>query len=580
MRKNVLFIDLSEYEYWIEEREDLLEYIGGVGAGIKLLGENLPKGADPLSEENVIVLATGLFTPAYPMASKTVALFKSPLNNNLGESHAGGRCATAIANAGYLAVVIKGKAEEPVYIVVDNDKVYFRDARAIWHVRDAIVVGRIIARREKGSGTRSVLRIGATGTNLVRFSCVTTETYRHFGRLGLGAVFGSKNLKALVIIGKGTFKPKDVKAYREVYKEIFKRITAWKEAKKYYTLGTAANIIPLNEIKALPTENLKRCSFEHAKNISGEAFAERVLGKRVACSHCPVACIHIGALRLEYGDEPYFYKTLMVGYDYELIYSLGSMLCIRSAEEVLRLIHAVEKYGLDAISTGVALAWATEALEKGILSKNDTIVELRFGDTESYLKAIEHLSLAKNDFYRELAKGVENVARLYSGEEFALSFGGNEMPGYCTGYGAYVGYLIGARHSHLDAGGYELDQKLAKEGKSLDYRQLVDKLIEKEVEKQLLSTLVVCFFARKIYSPELISRAFKPLGIELSEEELLDISKKIYIEKQKFKLREGFDPEKLRIPKRITETKTICGEIKEEYIRDALKYFKEKILDL
>ncbi len=580
MRTDVLFIDLSAYDYWVEDREDLLEYLGGTGAGIKLLQENLKKGAHPLSEENVIVLATGPFTPAYPMASKSVALFKSPLNNSLGESHAGGRCATAIANAGYLAIVLKGRAEEPVYVVVDNQRVYFRDARAIWQVRDALVVGRIIAAREKGRGVRSVLRIGAAGTNLVRFSCVTTETYRHFGRLGLGAVFGSKNLKALVVIGSGSFKPRDIRGYREVYGEIFSRITEWKEAKKYYTLGTAANVLPLNEMGALPTRNLRECSFEYASELSGEAFAERLLGRRIACSHCPVACIHIGVLRLEYGDEPYFYRTLMVGYDYELIYALGSMLGIKSPEEVLRLICAVEKYGLDAISTGVALAWATEAYERGIVSKDETKVELGFGNTESYLRAVEYLSLAEGEFYRELGRGVESAAMRYSGEEFALSFGGNEMPGYCTGYGAYVGYLIGSRHSHLDTGGYELDQKLLAQGRSLNWKELVDTLIQRETEKQLLSSLVVCFFARKIYSPEIVSRALSPLGIELKEDELIEISRKIYTEKQKFKKREGFNPENLRIPERIIHRKTIHGDINKEFIIKSLRYFNTLLLDV
>ena len=576
MRSRVLFINLSSYEHWSEDFE-VEEWLGGVGAGIRLLREHAGR-ADPLSEGNAVVLSTGQFTPAYPMASKCVGMFRSPLTGTLGESHAGGRVATSIANAGYLAVVILGRAEEPVYVVVENDRVHFRDARAIWRVRDSIVVGRIIAKREGGAGVRSVLRIGAAGCSMVRYACVNTETYRHFGRLGMGAVFGSKNLKALVISGRGSFTPERLSCYRRIYREIFTRITSWKEAKKYYTLGTAANVQPLNEMRSLPSLNLRQTHLEGAENISGEAFAERVLGRRVACSHCPVACIHIGALRVPYGDEPYFYKTLMVGYDYELIYSLGSMLGIRSAGEVLRLINQVERLGMDAISAGVALAWATEALERKLVSRRETIEELKFGRVEGYIKATEHLASGANDFYRALGMGVEHASRIYGGEEFALSFGGNEMPGYCTGYGAYIGYLIGSRHSHLDAGGYELDQKLAKEGRELPPEELVDTLVRREVEKQLLSTLVVCFFARSIYTPELVATAFEPLGMEVSPGELMQIAERIYAEKQRYRGELGFSMDRLRVPERALKQEALGRSLSREYVERALRYFAERYL--
>ena len=577
MRRQVLFINLSEYEHWTEEFE-VEEWLGGVGAAVRLMRKHVSSDTDPLGEKNAVVLSTGLFTPAYPMASKCVGMFRSPLTGTLGESHAGGRVAACIANAGYLAVVITGRAEEPVYVVVDNDRVHFRDARAIWSVRDSIVVGRIIAKREGGAGVRSVLRIGAAGSNLVRFACVNTETYRHFGRLGMGAVFGSKRLKALVVSGRGAFKPAKLSCYRRIYREIFSRITSWREAKKYYTLGTAANVQPLNEMRALPSLNLKSTSFDGAEGISGEAFAERVLGRRVACSHCPVACIHIGALRVPYGDEPYFYKTLMVGYDYELIYSLGSMLGIGSAEDVLRLINQVERLGMDAISTGVALAWATEALERGVISERQSLVRLRFGDAASYLRAIEHLASGTNEFYRDLGMGVEHASGVYGGREFALSFGGNEMPGYCTGYGAYIGYLIGSRHSHLDAGGYELDQKLAKEAERLSPEELVDRLVAREVEKQLLSTLVVCFFARSIYSPGLVAQAFEPLGLELTPEELMERAERIYAEKQRYRQELGFSAAELRVPERVMEREALGSRLSREYFERALEYFAGRYL--
>ncbi|MBO8181866.1 MAG: aldehyde ferredoxin oxidoreductase family protein [Archaeoglobus sp.] len=568
--KRILHIDLNEYSYHVEERE--MEF-GGVALATKLLSENIKGDADPLSEDNVIVFAVGPFTPAYPFASKTVALFKSPLTGNLGESHAGGRSATAIANAGYDAIVIKGKSTKPVYLVIENEKVHFRDARVIWGIEDSLITGRIIAEKEKGRGIRTIMRIGGAGERLVRYAGVMTETYRHFGRTGLGAVFGSKLLKALVVIGRGTKTPKDAKAYREVYKKIFDLATTSDAMKKYYLIGTPVNISPLNEFKALPTRNLEAAYFEKADEISGEKFAEFNLGRRIACNHCPTACIHIAALRIPYEDEPYFRKTIMISYDYELIYALGSMLGIADREALLKLIYRVELYGLDAMSTGVCLAWATEALKRGLISEKESLIKLEFGDAENYIKAIDNLYLQPNEFYQNLAKGVEVAASIYGGREFALAFGGNEMPGYHTGAGGYIGYLIGLRHSHLDNAGYSLDQKLKED---LEPEKLVDKLVEEESWRQILSSLVVCFFARGVYTPEVVVEAFKPLGIEISEDELKEEGKRIYMEKLKLKKKLGFDFSQLRIPERIFEVETFKGKIDREYIEKALNYYKEK----
>ncbi len=570
----VLKIDLSKYRYEIEDRKDLFEeWIGGTGVAVQLLKEEMDLRADPLSEENVIVFAIGPFTPAYPLASKTVAMFKSPLTGNLGESHAGGRTATAIANAGYGAIIIKGKSKKPVYIVVHNDKVYFRDARVIWGIADSLIVGRIIAENEKGRGIRTVMRIGGGGSNLVRYACVTTETYRHFGRLGLGAVFGSKNLKALVVVGRGSRKIPNRHKYKEIYEKILKLALESDAMKKYHLLGTAVNVNPLNELGALPTKNLKATKFEKAEEISGEALAEHNLGRRIACSHCPIACIHIAALRIPYETEPYFYKTIMISYDYEPIYALGSMLGIGSRDGLLKLIHKVEVYGLDAMSTGVCLAWATEALERGLITENETLVKLSFGDVDGYLRAIDYIVKQPNEFYKVLAQGVEKASEVYGGKEFALAFGKNEMPGYHVGHATHIGYLIGLRHSHLDNAGYSLDQKLKEIPPP---HEVVDKLVKEEAWRQVLSSLVVCFFARGVYKPEIVAEAFKALGYETSPEELKMKGEKIYREKLKLKIKMGFDPDSLRLPKRIFETECFQGRLSEEYIREALRYWKEK----
>ncbi|KYH36832.1 MAG: aldehyde:ferredoxin oxidoreductase [Candidatus Bathyarchaeota archaeon B24] len=575
----VLYIDLSKRRSWVEDRSELFsDRLGGVGVAIKLLEEELPKGADPLGPDNVIVFAVGPLTGLYPMASKTVALFKSPLTGNLGESHAGGRSAVAIRLTGYGAIVIKGASESPIYLAIHNGRVFFRDASGLWGVGSSLTVGRVIREREPGAGVRTIMRIGRAGERLVRYACVNTETYRHFGRLGLGAVFGSKKLKAVVISGKSSINVKDPASYRKVYDRIYEMATKTALMRKYHDIGTSMNVQPLNTIRGLPTRNLKEASFEEAHMISGENLAENYLGRRVACSHCPVACIHLAALREPYEDEPYFYKTTMISYDYELIYALGSMLGVSDPEGMLRLMNEVEVLGMDAISTGVVLAWMTEAYERGVISDDDTAgLKPRWGDWRVYLKAIRMIVEQPTEFYRDLAMGVAYAASKNGGEDYALAFGGNEMPGYHTGPAAHLGFLTGARHSHLDSAGYSLDQRLLKKGLKPSVEKVVDYLISEESWRQILSSLVVCYFARGIYRPEMVEEALKPVGYSLDVEALRKLGLEILRDKNRFKVREGFNPEKLKPPKRIYETPTPLGHVDEKLMEEAVKLFYERL---
>ncbi|RLE44946.1 aldehyde:ferredoxin oxidoreductase [Candidatus Woesearchaeota archaeon] len=575
--KRVLYVDLTHKKYWVEDRRDLFEkYIGGTGVAINLLFEEVPKNSDPLGPENAIIFAIGPFTATYPTGSKTVAMFKSPLTGNLGESHAGGRSAVAMRMAGYGAIVIKGKSDIPVWLSIQRDRVYFRDARAIWGMSSSLTVARIIRDNEPASGYRTIMRIGRAGERMVRYAGVITETYRHFGRLGLGAVFGSKKLKAVVISGERSIPVYNKQAYRKVYKEIFDAMVKSPLMKKYHDLGTPINVLRLDKIKALPTMNLKKTSFEYAKYLSGEYLAENFLGRRTSCTHCPVACIHLAALREPYEDEPYFYKTTFVGYDYEPIYSLGTMLGIKEPEGFLKLHDEVDRIGLDAMSAGVVLAWATEALERGIITTKETDgLELKWGDYETYIDALEKIVEQPNEFYSALARGVDYASKVYGGREFALSFGGNEMPGYHTGPAAHISFLIGSRHSHLDAAGYSLDQKTI--GKELTPEEIVEKLVTEERWRQILSSLVVCFFARGVYKPDMVIRAFEALGVETTEDELKKLGKEIHLLKYKYKFQEGFDLDNIHIPKRIFETVSPHGLIKEETVVKALKVFKDKI---
>jgi aldehyde:ferredoxin oxidoreductase len=573
----VLYVDLARRRFWADARPELFEEsLGGAGVAIRLLEEECPQGADPLGPENPIILAVGPLVGLFPIASKTVAMFKSPHTGNLGESHAGGRSAVAIRMAGYGAIVIRGASPTPVYLVVDGDQVHFRDAAALWGMRSSYTVGDVLRERESGSGMRTIMRIGRAGERQVTYACVITETYRHFGRLGLGAVLGSKRLKALVISGRRALPVGDRRAYRQAYDAIFQAATDSPLMTKYHDLGTPMNVLPLNVIGALPTRNLRQARLDEAEAISGEQLAERYLGRRIACAHCPVACIHLAALRIPHPREPFFFKTSMLGYDYEPIYALGSMLGGSDVPGMLQLMDEVEVQGLDAMSTGVVLAWATEALAQGVVSTRETDgLALQWGEYPAYIHAVRRIVSQPTDFYRALARGVDHAASIYGGADFALSFGGNEMPGYHTGPACYLTYLTGARHSHLDSAGYSLDQKALTGGQALVPEDVAQALLKEERWRQVLASLVVCFFARGVYTPETVLRALAVAGFERTAGDLERLGADTLRRKHAFKRREGFDWAQLRIPRRILETPSALGAIDEDFLRRTIELFAE-----
>ncbi len=575
---NVLYVDLTRKVFRIENRHDLFEKnLGGAGVAARLLTEECPEGCDALGPDNPIVLAVGPLTGVFPLASKTVAMFKSPHTGNLGESHCGGRSATAIRMAGYGAVVIKGASDLPVYLAVHGDKVAFRDASTLWGMSSSFTVGRVIRRAEPNAGLRTIMRIGRAGEALVSYAGVTTETYRHFGRLGLGAVFGSKKLKALAISGRRSLPVADPREYQGLYDSIYEAAVSSPAMKKYHELGTAQNVSSLNELGGLPTRNLKEARFDSAAALSGEDLAANYLGRRLACSHCPVACIHIAALREPYEDEPYFYKTSMISYDYEPIYALGSMLGMGDATGFLRLMDAAEKLGIDVMSAGVVLAWATEALERGDISDRETMgLKLVWGDWHTYCEALKRIVEQPNDFYAALARGVEHASREYGGRDYALSFGGNEMAGYHTGPAGHVGLLVGARHSHLDNAGYSVDQKVLMK-KSLTPEQLAASLMKEESWRQVLSSLVVCFFARGIYKADVVRDALRLTGFDLDANAQAALGTEILRDKYRFKTREGFSLEDIRIPKRILETSAPVKGWDEDFMRKAITCFARSV---
>ena len=566
----VLYIDLATGKSEIRRRTDLVKFLGGVGIASKLLEETMKPDLSPLAPEQPMVLAIGAISGIYPLITKTVAMFISPLTGELGESYAGGRLALALSMAGYDAVVIQGKASRPSYITVNGGTIEIKDARAIWGM-DSDTVGQFIRDHEKGNGKRSIMRIGPAGEKMVKFASVCVDTYRHFGRLGLGAVMGSKKLKAIVVTGDKTTKIQNPKEYFRVYQSIFKSVTKTDLMSKYHDLGTSINVEAINDLGALPTKNLTENSFDGADQISGESFAKKNLVRKMACTGCPVGCIHIGQFRRAF-DEGYDYESVSVAYDYELIYALGTLLGICKTDDILHLIEAVEKTGLDAISTGVSLAWATESLIEGIVTEAETLLPLAFGDTNNYYQAIMYLANRENDFYRDLGEGTRSAAAKYGGKDFALQVAGNEIPGYHTGYGNLVGLTVGARHSHLCNAGYAVDQSI----KTFDESKAVEALFHEELERCVLNSLVICLFSRKLYNRETVLNALKAAGYALNDDELTTIGKRIFATKLRIKEKLGFDPLQVKLPKRFFETRSMHGKLDSLIVERMIEQFVEK----
>ena len=419
--KNILYIDLSSQSYYVRERRDLYEkYLGGMGVATNLMLEEYKEGIGPFDPEMPVILSTGPLSGVYPTCTKAVALFRSPLNGELGESYAGGHLAMSMRYSGYETIVIKGTSRYPVYVAIHDDKVTFRDASSIWHLSSAIDVGKILRGIEPGAGKRSIIRIGPAGERGVTYADVNVDTYRHFGRLGLGAVFGAKKLKVVLISGNRELKRPEHNAYRKTVSMLYDTIVKTGLTEKYHNLGTSENILVLNELKGLPTRNLQAASFEGAETISGELFAEKYLLRRVSCAGCPIGCIHVAMLKRAF-SKAHEYEALNISYDFELIYALGSNLGVGDPEVVLELIDACEKAGVDIISMGVVLAWATEMQQRGKISTEETLgLELSWGDKAAYLRAIDLVVQAPNEFYSALGKGVEYASKKYGGEDFAI----------------------------------------------------------------------------------------------------------------------------------------------------------------
>ena len=569
----VVTINLSSGQSSIEEVAGRNDVAGGSGLATLLFNKygHIDKPWD--DPEQPLIFAIGPLTGYFPLMSKTVCAFRSPYHNQFAESHAGGRSALALRFADLDAAVITGRAAKPVCLSLGSRHIQMKEAHYLWGM-DVFTTGKYLRQMFRGSGHRSILRIGPAGERGSPMACINADTYRHFGRLGGGAVMGAKNIKGIVIQGDATFRLPDSKDYPLLFEEVYKQLAGTDMMSKYHDIGTPINVMPLNKLRALPVRNLQQTSDPDVEEISGEKFAEAALLRNNACAGCPVGCIHIGFVREQFSKEHrYLYRQ--VSYDYEPIFAMGSMLGLFDCFKVLDIIEITERMGLDVIAGGVALAWATEALSKGIVSEKETILPLKFGDSNVYKEAVKHLGMGTNEFYETLGKGTMVAAERYNGREFACVLG-QEMAGYATGEVFLASQALGFRHSHLDSGGYAYDQKT----QDKHVGTAVDFLVREEQSRVFLTSMLACLFARGVYNDEILGRCLSSVGYSDLAGNIADVGRSIQKLRWMTRVATGFDPNSVSIPKRFTEIVNWKGAIDTEYLRDIKDAYSKKICEL
>jgi aldehyde:ferredoxin oxidoreductase len=569
----VLKVDVTTGRGQIEEIEGRDTYAGGSGLAALLFSRmGFPDRSweDP---EQPLIFAIGPLTGYFPLMSKVVCAFKSPYHDQFAESHGGGRSALSLRFADLDALVITGKARRPSCLVVGSRTLEVKDVHYLWG-RSVQRTGQMLRGMVGGSGHRSILRIGPAGENRSAMACINVDTYRHFGRLGGGAVMGAKNLKAIVIVGDESFDLPANKEYGPLFDKIYGQVTETSMMDKYHNLGTPVNVAVLNGIKAMPCRNLQRTSDDAISGITGETFADRTLLRNAACAGCPVGCIHLGFVREKF-SEPNQYLYRQVTYDHEPIATMGAMLSVMDAFQVLDLLEIAEKAGLDVMSAGVALAWATEAFEKGLISEKETLIPLRFGDAKAYLEAVKYLGLGANDFYRLLGRGTLKAAEHYGGTDFACVLG-QEMAGYATGEVFFISQALGLRHSHLDAGGYSYDQKQ----KGKDVAHAVEFLVQDEKARVFLTSMVSCLFAREVYKETVLADCLNALGYRNLAENVDSVAQRVQKMRWQMRMKTGFDPGSGKIPERFKQVVTWKGPMDTNYLDSLQKAYAEKIREM
>ena len=423
----LLHVDLTNHSIEIEEQDEAYyrSYLGGRGIGYQQLMKMVPPGTEALAPDNILVLATGVMT-GVPLAAscRFAAVGKSPLTGTAGESEAAGFFGPELKKAGFDAIVLKGRAETPVYLWVNDGKVEIRDAAQLSRlgakeVEDAI-------REELGSSKIRVAQTGLGGMNRVRYANITNNLGHFNGRGGFGAVMGSKNLRAVAALGSNKINLFDPEFLSQTAKDYAKTFRDNPLGEALYVYGTTAFVELLSNGGALPVNNFRRSALEDAAPVSGDAYNRLLLKKRKGCYSCPIRCKRVIALE----DPKYSVDSRYGGPEYETMAALGSNLDITDLKAIAKGNEICNRYCLDTISAGMTIAFACECFEEGVIAKEDTGgMELRFGDADLMLKLLEMIA-HREGFGDVLAEGSARLAKKWGVEEHPgrLSVKGQEIP--------------------------------------------------------------------------------------------------------------------------------------------------------
>jgi len=554
----ILNVDLSERKIVEEplETDKVEEYIGGKGFAARLLWEKTPANVDPLSPENIIIFATGPLTATLCPSTRMCIVTKSPLSGTFVDSYVGGHFGHELKFAGYDFIIIRGKSEKLVYLWIDDENVEIEDAG--WLLgKDTFETEERIREKHKDRTIR-VACIGPAGEKLVRYALVNIDLYRQAARGGIGAVMGSKNLKAVAVRGSNPIEVKDPEKFEQLALEAYEAIDRNESLYTMKRWGTGRSVIFSSDQCLYPTRNYQAETFEGAENLSGEAMERKLWVKRKACFNCPIHCGHLAVVK-----SSDYAGTIVEGIEYETTALLGADCGVDDLAAVAYANMLCDKLGLDTLSTGGTIAWAMECYERGILTDKDTDgLKLNFGNHKAMNETI--LKIAKREGLGNLlAEGVKRASEKIGkgSDKFAMHVKGLELPGW----GIRAAPSMGLAYATADRGGchqrawpitYDLGSKTP-DGRYLERYSTEGKAFVTKHDQDLVAalySLVACDFATgAIGTGRYINLLNAATGWTYNMERFMETGERIWNLIRAFNIREGIRKEDDTLPPRIFE---------------------------
>jgi aldehyde:ferredoxin oxidoreductase len=548
-----LRIDLtSGRAEWVPLTADVLRrFVGGVGLATYLMHREAPRRVEPFAPEAPLIfcLSPLVGTPLTTSAKFAVAS-KSPLTDRLNDALSSSHFALAAKRAGFDALVVVGACASPSVLVIDDGQMHLEPAGDLWGLPADETDARL--RERLGPAFHSAI-IGPAGERLVRFATISHEN-RHAGRGGLGAVMGSKRLKAVAVAGTQRVEVAEPAAVVAASKDLSRRSFGPATA-KYRELGTVANLLTFNRLAALPTRNFQQGTFEGADALSGEELnaAHRVAHR--SCAACTIGCEHIYALSPPLapavGGEASAGPEVRL--EYESLFALGPLCGIGDRNAVLRAAKLCDRLGIDTISAGATVAFAMECGEKGLLKEEN----LRFGSADTLLVLLERIG-RREGLGDRLAEGTRRAAAAIGGAapDFAPHVKGLELPGYEPRalQAMALGFAVGSRGAdHNRSGAYEVDFS-AKGDRLHGSAESARRAVETEDRAALIDSLILCKFLRGVF-PDLFAESAALLrhvtGWDVTADELRQTARRIVTAKKLFNQREGWTAAEDTLPKRF-----------------------------